>query len=305
MSESCLFLELITNRLGALYAIEEILDSGIHTSDEDIAVLAGELLDYVEAQKKSEDENNLKEIVNDKDLSIGYILNFSDTIFNNSLKQITEKRSNKNTGFNLLTSVTFYEILKLFTDYENLQYIIDPEELNKRKKYAKFHAARILKSLKNGEDPNEYTAPVEKKEDDETLPIVEPDGSNSDGLGLPDVKPTIEPSRSPTVDPEEEDDISSILPKPPTSKPKHLDESTSTPDLGLPDTSNLELPKIPQPASPIQQEPVNVEEIIEVNEIYTEAQKHAKFAVSAMNYEDKETSIRELEKAIELLNKLR
>lgn len=322
----------------------------MHSGDDGIAALAGELLDSVESQKKADDDGGDKEandveegtnhlltdILSDKDVSISYVLNFADKIFNNSLKQITEKRSAKSTGFDLLASVTFYDLLKLWDDYENLQYLIDPGELNKRKKYAKYHAARILKALKSGENPNDYTSPENevKQADDEDSEDNNTPEAKTDELGLPSVSTALPGKTKDKKDSleqlpsenNEDDDMSSLLPSAPSFKPApdppvqdldpDLEEDGS--DLGLP-SAPPNLPEIPHakptskkkapvssppPPAPVQKA-LDVGEIIESNEIYTKAQRHARFAMSAMNYEDKETSIAELEAAIKLLNKLR
>lgn len=273
--------------------MEQILDGGLHTSDDEVAQFAMKLMDEIEEARKGDDVI-LQEVIHDKETSIAYVVNFANKIFASAKLQIKEQKSTKSTAMALLASVNFYELLNLWPDEH--QRLEDTEELSKKIKYAKYHAARILKALKNNEDPNEYVAPEE--------PVVE----TSNEQGEVDESTPIEEAPPKFVDDREDDDEHVLnlpstpssnptaefsLPEPPKEVPRHSSPPISTPSLKSPRRSLEE-----------HHEEVNVEEILESSEIYSKAQKHSKFAISAMNYEDTPTAIKELEEALRLLKTL-
>ncbi|CCH43377.1 Vacuolar protein sorting-associated protein [Wickerhamomyces ciferrii] len=316
-----------------LYTVEQILNQGLHQTNEKISTFALYLLDSIETFK-NDSSNDVLDIINDKETSQIYIINFSDKIFNNSLNQIHQKKSGKSTALGFLASVNFYELLKLWNEDDKKS--IDQDEINKKIRYGKFHAARILKNLKKGEDPNEYDPPelnpVEDEDDDvvdekEEVEKKEVDSVTNDlndeqkeqeeqddlGLGLPQVPKFIddEPKSDPSPKPEPKKSLSNDtskesspnfqLPNPPNSKPE---ESTNLPTKPVVSSPSPQVTKsTPTPAkSDTTQSDIN--DWIKSGEIYQKAQKHAKFAISAMNYEDKDTAIKQLNDALELLNRL-
>lgn len=320
------------------------MNQGLHSSDDSISKFAMELLDDIE-HFKNENGDEIKEIINDKATSILYVVGFGDKIFNNSLQQIQNHVSNRSTALNFLASVNFYELIKLWPGQDVYD---DDKELLKKIRYAKFHAARILKSLRKGEDPNEYDPPAfeikENEEEGEEVVDQEksqredeyknlgqrkeesPAGSTkeeeTDSLGLPKAPVFIDedPKKEEnTLDDEEpgfandnEHSPSSPspsfkLPEPPKSIPKPLvDPEPLTPreDTPVGATSSSSSQPIIKNDSGKPVTKYDVSRIIESGEVYNKAQKHAKFAISAMNYEDKGTALKELKEAIALLDQL-
>lgn len=302
-----------------LYAVEQILNLGLHTRDESISAFAMELLDSIETFKTNTRNSENVEIISDQETSIAYVLSFANSIFKNSLDQIVNQKSTRGTAISLLTSTQFFKLLNLWKNrYQELE---ETEQLSKKIKYAKFHASRILKALKNGEDPNDYTAPVNDSaasdllEDanfisgfsDEHIPPSPslktddlPSKDNSlgesevDELGLPSAPKSIQSQESPKV----------------PEIPQFIDEGAQTEEI-----SSLSLPSTPQTiVEPPQQSPkipepehrdIDINQIIETGDVYSKATKHSKFAISAMNYEDTKTAIKELETAIALLKTLK
>jgi len=316
--------------IGKLYSVEQILNDGLHTSDESISKFAMELLDDIENFKANE-ADEIEEIINDKETSILYIVGFGDKVFDRSLKQIKEHTSNKGTALGFLASINFYDLVKLWPNQET----IDSNELLKKVRYAKFHAARILKSLRKGEDPNEYDPPeLDLKNEEESkqeqvegsgevsTPLAEDKKIGQDiqeepELGLPKVpqfidsspkeSSSLKPSPSPTLSntlptsepPSRSQSPGFKLPEPPKSIPKPRSPSPSTATIPTSSTPTSTTRKQSTPVTKF-----DVSQIIESGEIYNKAQKHAKFAISAMNYEDKDTAIKQLNDAIALLNQL-
>lgn len=59
--------------------------------------------------------------------------------------------------------------------------------------------------------------------------------------------------------------------------------------------------KVSSPAK-IVAKPVDPKTVLDEDALIKQAQKHAKFAISALNYEDKETALKELQAAMDLLS---
>ncbi|KAH3672344.1 hypothetical protein WICMUC_004316 [Wickerhamomyces mucosus] len=314
-----------------LYSVEQILNNGLHTSNEEISEFAMELLDKIEEFKQNKDGLNTEnlDIINDKLTSISYILSFANGIFKKSLNQIVNQNSTKSTAISLLTSIQFFKILDLWND--EINEIEESEQLSKKYKYAKYHASRILKTLKNGENPNDYVPPVNDKELQDLLnevnvgkqqkeeeeeedrekslpefndePIEEPpipviSKPEVDELGLPSAPKSIEDIDTTTTTTTNGDD---------NKVEKHIEDNDEEEELKLPEPPKTIKESSPSPP-PEQIEPsrhdYDINKIIESGEVYSKATKHAKFAISAMNYEDNSTAINELTKAIELLKSL-
>lgn len=329
-----------------LYVVEEILEKGLHQTNEDIMKFAMGLLDDIE-NTKSGDDDSIAGIIKDKETSISYVLAFCNKIFANSLQQITNHKSSKSTAQSFLAFVNLIDLLKLWK--EDYQYLVVNEEIPKKIKYAKFHAARIIKAIKKGEDPNDYDPPEldlskELNKGGDNVGDNAGDDAGDNAGDNADVADDMIESRTSLDEPhfpesEKNPKTNKLgLPEPPKSKPSGQTKTDSdlvdnTPEdipQFIDEEPETELPSVPSfiddsppPSSPQSPQPpkpkpkprqqkteklqkqINVDEILESSEIYTKAQKHAKFAISAMNYEDKTTAVRELQNAILSLEQLR
>jgi vacuolar protein sorting-associated protein VTA1 len=191
-------------------------------------------------------------------------------------------------------------------------------------RYAKFHAARILKAYKNGHDPNDYEPP-KADEPDEEQELAElnamPDEANAHEQQQTLAERSIDELDLPTApgiakDPE----------VPPYTGDSELVELPSAPPVmpTVPDLEATELPDIPKAPSrqPLSKERAvsrparrhsstsssskhitkqEVQHMMNESEVVSAAQKNAKFAISALNYDDMDTAIKELREALSLL----
>ncbi|VEU23666.1 DEKNAAC105024 [Brettanomyces naardenensis] len=339
----------VISYLGKLYSAQLILQGQYHLKSNEVALYTEALLNDIETHKKNliESSDKIADVVNDKEKSFKLVLGFSNVVFAKADKQVQNHNCQKQTVMDFKASIDFYQLLNLWDDlYQN-----EKSEVEKRTKYAKFQCARILKAIRNGEDPNEFTTKEEEaeleemgKESIEGSNVTDVSGSAVTGSAPPDlpetpsgIKPEVPQTELPSQSQFPSKDIDVELPKPPEDIKGELNlpvapvlikgEKNS---LGLPSApveqepkvGNLgrpEKPKIPQkPASnavvtskPSSRKsslvsshsaaPVNVDKIWQQEEVIAEAQKRARFAISALNYEDIPTAISELEKALKLL----
>jgi vacuolar protein sorting-associated protein VTA1 len=307
--------KLTIKQLGKLYAVEQILKHGLHSDDDSVASFAMELLDEIEALK-SGDDVILQEVIGDQETSIAYVMNFANKVFATAKLQIQDHKSGRQTAMSLLASVNFFDLLKLWPDEASR--LEETEEVSKKVKYAKYHAARILKALKSGEDPNEYESAAAKEEPERNELVDKTSNENEDGdeedestqtdeLGLPSTPKTISKEDIPPPFVDDVPESSLVLPSTPSSNPT-AEFSLPQPPKSLPETPRVVLSKTALeslPPKPQLRKDINVQKIMESSEVYAKAQKHAKFAISAMNYEDKVTAINELEEAIRMLGQLK
>ncbi|OUT23097.1 hypothetical protein CAS74_001405 [Pichia kudriavzevii] len=274
-----------------LYAAQLILESKLHTQYTSVAEYIEVLLDTIETNRKSLEEGapKLAEILLDKEKSFKLVLGFTLSIFNKSYVF-------KKTVQGFMAFLNFIEILKLWPEI----YETKKDELQKQIKYAKYHSNRVLKSLKNGEDPNDYVTENDKEMLDQLL--QEQFEGTQDGV-----------QESPT------DEIAPTLPEPPSNAPNNDIVLPTAPvliknhknSLGLPaGLAYPQLPPKPPKASSDDESPdiskISIKrtpgksQLAKDGKVMSREEK-AKYAISALNYEDIETAIKELQEALKLL----
>ncbi|KAH3661245.1 hypothetical protein OGAPHI_006652 [Ogataea philodendri] len=290
-----------------LYAAELILNNQLHLKAKDIETYALGLLDEIEKDKLALKETSEKSynLINDPESSFKLVWGFATSIFNRSFNEIANHTASKKTVDNFKAALDFYQVLNLWPEQLDSR----REELEKSKKYAKFHSMRILKALKNNQDPNDYVTPEEEREVGSWSQDQPQDDDDDDAVSLPEPPSEI---RSP-----EKSEHASPVASPPLlpSAPDSLDESLNLPaapaiikeepnKLGMP-KAPVKLPKPSPPQAKAPEHPPlskeDISEMIKTDEVISQAQKRAKFAISALNYEDVETAIKELQQALELL----
>lgn len=318
-----------------LYAAQQIVDQGLHQKDTEAAVFTGNLLDEIE-KLKEEDPVLVSEkgqaVIGDDTVASSYVEAFALKIFARADKQVREKTSSKATAQMFFAAATFFEVVKLFGE-------LDKDVVDKIK-YSKFHAARILRTLKAGEDPNEFTVEDEDDVIDDVIGdgeegIAPPRTTEEEEAELPEeeqIKRMMAEMKkeagfddgTDSVDPldggkdtsshaskalsssHHDDPFSNFPPAPPTFLPE--DNTPPAPPSNPPGDVAPPKPTLPSPqrkvSSPakIVAKPVDPRTVLDEDALIKQAQKHAKFAISALNYEDKETALKELQAAMDLLS---
>lgn len=335
------------NSIGKLHAVQQALATKLHLTDTDVAQFVGDLLDDIEGLKVNNTALTSEQgqaILNDEDVAQAYVENFAMKVFAKADKDIYNKTTTKGTGVTFIAAATFLDLLRVF------QNPLDKDYADKIR-YAKYHASRIIKAFKTGEDPNLYDPPVVENEEeqvndlmnkasleaqdeaptestadpDASQPFDLPSAASHDPTGAPlDLPsaaahdPNEEPFRLPSAASHHPDAAPSPfgtgnLPSAPSFTPD-ITRSTSSPSP--PPTKFSPPPAAPRAAASRAPPPLQtsapashghhltkqeVQTIMDETEVISTAQKHAKFAISALNYEDMSTAIRELTAALDLL----
>ncbi|KAL1970517.1 hypothetical protein VTN77DRAFT_4161 [Rasamsonia byssochlamydoides] len=242
------------------WIVNQIISKGLHNSDEEAIQYTTKLMDKLE-QFKSENSDN--DAVTDNVAAQAYVEQFGLEVFSRADNAVRANKATKQTADTFQAAATFLELCQIWGQ-------LDPDIASKIK-FAKYHAVRIAKAIKNGEDPN-LSNPAARKEtkglESQTLdpndpevqelqgkdttkarqPSVEEVPDESDGVERRLAQQSIldeslHPSRSSSVPP-----YPSAAPPPPSAPPSQVQPDPvshpSAPDL--PSTpSDFTLPQVP------------------------------------------------------------
>ncbi|KAJ5964858.1 Vacuolar protein sorting-associate Vta1 N-terminal [Penicillium vulpinum] len=358
------------------HIVNQIIERGLHNSDEEIMLYTTNLVDKLEQFKVENPENDT---VTDTVAASAYVEQFGLEVFGRAEAAMNANKVTKQTADTFQAAATFLELCSIWGS-------LDPE-LAGRIKFAKFHALRIVKALKAGEDPN-ATNPAPKQEEelvedpevqafDESVaeqaskpkqPSIEeiPDESDRSGRELArksTLDESIHPSRTSSA-PRPPPEIPSVPRNAPGSPPQSMDvDDSSKGGLELPstpatiggsssvpnlpdtptafhsfpppsedpavdapdpavdapdpasfyDTPDTSAPVQPPPAptfvpSPLAKAPVQPAPYVPSQPSHglddssvQLAQKHARWAVSALTFDDVDTAIKELRNSLKCL----
>ncbi|RAO69182.1 uncharacterized protein BHQ10_005194 [Talaromyces amestolkiae] len=314
---------------------------------------------------KFKNENPDNDAITDNVAGQAYVEQFGLEVFTRADNAVRANKATKQTADTFLAAATFLELCQIWGD-------VDPD-ITSKIKFSKYHAIRIAKAIKNGEDPNLSNPVVESQTPDSEIQALNPDDPEVRAL-----QGTAERERQPSVEevPDEADRVqrslaqqsvldeslhpsrSSSLPRPPTtdaSKAEDLPAVPSAPELpsapsdlslpqtpsALPDTPekftnpSAEFQSFPPPAvvqmsnaaDPSEQPPfiprasapaparapvapvaatpsasqTSRYDLTADDQAITQAQKHARWAVSALSFDDVPTAIKELKNALRQL----
>lgn len=356
-----MILRILTLFPGEYYILQQVLSRQLHASDEECTNYAMHLMEKMETYKS---ENTSNDAVVDDMAAKAYIENFALETFSRADEAQRTNKVTKQTADTFQASVTFMDLLSIWSPLE--------PEISAKSKFAKFHALRIARAFKAGEDPNAsnpvveqppdvpmtddieaelrnlendtgvYKAPTVETVADDGQPSQSTPAMNDDTMAPPPL-PTVssqrassavspvEPtetnsSRAPSIGggyfPEVPDAPSNgasapILPSSPTDFYNNVQPPPIIPPpQGLapqsghqPSATLSSQPSAPAAAMPALRSP-NLPQAasgsppggyIADDDAIMAAQKHAKWAISALNFEDIETAVKELKIALHSL----
>jgi vacuolar protein sorting-associated protein VTA1 len=321
------------------YIIDQILSKGLHSADDECMQYTTTLMDKLEQTKTDQAGNDA--IVDDI-AAKAYIEQFALDTFQRADDAIHDNKASRQTIDTFQAAVTFFDLLSM-----SIWAPVDPD-ITAKSKYAKFHAVRIAKAIKAGEDPNDSN-PVRE----------EPPADSQDTYHPPTVESAPEsqyPSRpasiiqpGPVASPPAQDAVSPVdtatnprqnsigggyFPSTPTfvsdpaAAPSAPPANPATPFLPSAPPPAIDAPVSPsqyytQPTQPPTSIPMHTPAVIPPpvpapvplppvqavapgtyrtdDDSIMLAQKHAKWAMSALNFEDVDTAVKELRLALQTL----
>uniref|UniRef100_A0A915BG01 Uncharacterized protein n=1 Tax=Parascaris univalens TaxID=6257 RepID=A0A915BG01_PARUN len=212
-----------------------------------------------------------------------HVENFAMKLFEYADKNDRQSNFSKNVVKAFYTAGHLIDVLTLFGELD--------ESLVATRKYAKWKATYIHNCLKNGETP--IAGPPKSDDEGENFEVPVPPGPDAAGASHPsDLEGASGPSSGmqPHVFP-------GVQPEPPMA-PAH-----SQPTVG--DTSAAPTPAVRSnltPSAGAGSKSGSRQAKLTMND-YIEAQKYARYAVSALQYEDANTAIENMHKALGILTK--
>ncbi|KAF6809063.1 vacuolar protein sorting-associated protein vta1 like protein [Colletotrichum sojae] len=209
------------------WVINQILAKQLHNVDEESLAYTTNLMDRLErVSRQIKTENANDEAITDDTVGQAYVEQFAQEAFDRAEKVMRANRVTRQTADTFDAAATFLLLGNIWGQID--------EETQKKVKYAKWNAARILKAIKEGRDPNESN-PKQEPEPEEALPALDPDDPDVRGLTSPPPKATFVED-----DPETEFYKSAAPPAASSPPPAPL---PSEPEAGQ--SSVLDLPSVP------------------------------------------------------------
>ncbi|KAK3067512.1 hypothetical protein LTR53_015578 [Teratosphaeriaceae sp. CCFEE 6253] len=136
------------------HLLNQILAHQLHLADDATQAYALQLMDTLETFKQA---NAANDAITDDLAARAYIENFALETFERGDEAQRLGKVTRQTADTFLAASTFIELLGIWEGGE-----VRGEEWRARARYAKFHAVRIAKAIKAGEDPNETNPVVEE-----------------------------------------------------------------------------------------------------------------------------------------------
>ncbi|KKY23629.1 putative short-chain dehydrogenase reductase sdr [Diplodia seriata] len=334
------------------FIVNQIIAKGLHTADEECMQYTTTLMDKLEQTKTQHADNDA--ILDDVAAKV-YVEQFALETFQRADNAVRANKASAQTADTFRAAATFLDLMGVWGP-------LDPE-LAAKSKFAKYHALRIVKALKAGEDPN-LSNPVQEPEPTtgESAPMLDPNDPEVQRInGNSSLQPTVEtappsfapsPSQEPNAQPfpgegpthgdvspleaaEDQDRQNSVgggyfpavptftseVPAPslPTAPEQAMDDAPpAAPNDGQynpkdfyqppPSAPTAFAPPPSQGVPPIAQTniqpptaPRGMDNYRTDDDSVMKAQKHAKWAISALNFEDVPTAVKELRNALETL----
>jgi len=155
---------------GEYWIVNQILSKGLHNADQECLVYTTTLMDKLE-QFKSEHAD--EPAVTDDVAGKAYVEQFGLETFERADNAVRANKASRQTADTFQASATFLDLLQIWGP-------IDPE-ISAKIKFAKYHALRIAKALKAGEDPN-LSNPKPETPAEEALPPLDPNDADVQAL---------------------------------------------------------------------------------------------------------------------------
>ncbi|KAI9008091.1 Vta1 like-domain-containing protein [Gaertneriomyces semiglobifer] len=267
------------------YAAKLAIDKSVKEKECQIFLL--NLMDEMEQDKKALGANEA--ITNDV-VAYAHVENFALRIFQNADTEDRQGRASKKTAKTFLAASIFLELLKVFGDIDS--------EVHDKIGYSKFKAADIIKALREGRTPTPGLPGEAPLPDDETQHTGEGFSQPTEGTSaaVPPPYPSQWSSAGQSSPPGSFSESGPHEHMPSASVHQPRPPPTTTASHAAP--MSLSTPSDPTPM-------LSREEYASKYKAVQAAQKHSRFAISALQYDDIPTAIDNLEQALTALRQLK
>ncbi|KAM0329491.1 hypothetical protein ACHAQA_004800 [Verticillium albo-atrum] len=168
------------------WVVNQILAKQLHNTDDDSLAYTMNLMDQLEKTKTERPDD---EAIMDDSVGQAIVEQFAQQTFGRAERVMNANKVTRQTADTFDAAATFFQLLNIWGQPD--------DETQKKIKFARWNAARILKAAREGRDPNESNPAREEPEPEAVLPSLDP----SD----PDVQlltgtPTVSAPKSVTVE---------------------------------------------------------------------------------------------------------
>ncbi|KAK8058008.1 hypothetical protein PG994_008456 [Apiospora phragmitis] len=195
------------------WVVNQILAKQLHSTDDDCLQFTMALMDKLE-QTKAEQAGN--DAILDDVAGKAYVEQFAQETLNRALRPLNANKVTQQTAVTFEAAATFFHLVNIWGPAD--------AETEQKIKFAKWNAARILRAIKEGKDPNESNPKPQEEMPEEQLDPNDPEVQALGGL-----------PRSATVeDAPEEGDKTYLDPKASAISPATVSAPTSPPQSAIP-----------------------------------------------------------------------
>ncbi|RDA82473.1 hypothetical protein CP532_0418 [Ophiocordyceps camponoti-leonardi (nom. inval.)] len=317
------------------HAVNQIVGRSLHTTDDACFAFTKTLIESLEAVKAERADDDA---IVDNDAGQAYVEQFANETFARAERVLRADKVTRQTADTFDAAATFFDLTREWgtPDAETLQKI----------KFAKWNAARILKAIREGRDPNESN-PAKQPSADQQVQLSPDDPSVQQIISPPPPaavdgdEPAATVAEEPPRDegdyfPPVPSDSAVVAAVAPAAGQDHVPFAPSDPMTMSPPAMQASNPQFsPGPSAPAQFMPsspqaptapeassppfrsvagpppvfspppaassVAPRASMTSQRDINDAQKHAKWAISALNFDDVPTAVKELRNALQKL----
>ncbi|KAH9894687.1 DUF605-domain-containing protein [Xylariomycetidae sp. FL2044] len=160
------------------WVVNQILSKQLHSADQECLEFTTNLMDKLE-QTKVEQAGN--DAILDDVAGQAYVEQFAQETFERALRPLKANKVTQQTASTFEAAATFFQLVNIWGQP-------DQETLDKIK-YAKWNAARIVKAVKEGRDPNESNPKQEEAKQEDEVPSLDPNDPEVQLLGASQPRP--------------------------------------------------------------------------------------------------------------------
>ncbi|KAK9769386.1 hypothetical protein SCAR479_13945 [Seiridium cardinale] len=135
------------------WVVNQILAKQLHNADEECLHFTTAMMDQLEEMKANNQGNTA--ILND-DEGRAYVEQFAQETIDRAMRPLKANKVTQQTAVTFEAAATFLQLLNIWGTLD--------VETEKKIKFAKWNAARILRAIKEGKDPNESNPKIEEEE---------------------------------------------------------------------------------------------------------------------------------------------
>ncbi|KAI0020794.1 Vta1 like-domain-containing protein [Xylariomycetidae sp. FL0641] len=161
------------------WVVNQILAKQLHNTDQECLQYTTTLMDKLE-QAKTEHAGN--DAIHDDVAGQAYVEQFAQETFERALRPLKANKVTQQTASTFEAAATFFQLVNIWGQPD--------AETQGKIKYCKWNAARILKAIKEGKDPNESNPKQEEEpQPEDSAPALDPNDPEVQMLGSTQPRP--------------------------------------------------------------------------------------------------------------------